>query len=75
MWRTLSAFCLFSLVLTCEWVSGERQQFRLKHSEGNAEPKERKFDKMPPCIHDEVLCVAYNINVLVSVVHSVHRSY
>ena len=54
MWPTLS-LCLLSLVLTSEWVSGDRQ--RLHHKSSSEGPKERRIDKMPPCVHDEVLYV------------------
>jgi len=53
MWSTIS-FCLFSLVLTGEWVSG-----RLHLINSTEGPKERRIDKMPPCVHDEVLYIRY----------------
>jgi len=46
------AFCLLMLALTSECVRGERQQFHPKLPEG---PKEERIDKIPPCVHDEVL--------------------
>ena len=53
------AFCLLMLVLTSECVRGERQQFRSKLPRYSEGPKERRIDKIPPCVHDEVLyCIS-----------------
>ena len=49
------AFCLLMLVLTSECVRGERQQFHPKLQPVPEGPKEERIDKMPPCVHDEVL--------------------
>ena len=56
MWR---AFCLLMLVLTSECVRGEREQFRSKLPRDSEGPKEQRIEKIPPCVHDEVLyCIS-----------------
>jgi len=47
---------LLSLILSIQWsVNGERQ-FRLKETKDQSVgPKVKIRDKMPPCVHDEVL--------------------
>ena len=58
MWSALS-FCLLALVLTSEWVSGEHQRLHHDSADHEGPTKERRIDKMPPCVHDEVLYVQY----------------
>jgi len=52
--RTIS-FHLLSLVLTIAWVNGEHH---VEEAEDQfVGPIQRKIrDKIPPCVHDEVLC-------------------
>ncbi|XP_065916878.1 uncharacterized protein [Dysidea avara] len=53
MWSALS-FCLLALVLTSEWVSGEHQRLHHDSADHEGPTKERRIDKMPPCVHDEI---------------------